>query len=115
MRITCKITNENFDITIPEYKEKVKLYGNEDNLQKFYIQEKFVNLIQRGFSIEKIAELYNLNISDPKSYKDVIKFHKNTNTISSVECSKETHVKSSKGIKSFLTMFERELIAASAS
>lgn len=114
MRITCHITSEVFDITLPEYKELTKAYGNEDNISKYYIQPKFATLLKKGVSIDKIIELFQLPVEDSKAFKDVVKFHKNTNLMSSVEATKASHLKSDRSIKTFLKNFAKEVEAVTA-
>lgn len=111
MRITCHLTNETFDVTLPEYKDLTKQYGNEENLQNFYIQHRFADLLRKGLSVDKIIELHQLQIPDVKKLKEVVKFHKKTDIVSSIEVVKASHTKSDRMIKSFLKSFAKTIEA----
>lgn len=107
VRITCHITNETFDITLPEHRELSKQYGSEENLQKYYVQHRFSELFKNGFSLDKVKELFQLELEETKELKEIVRFHKKTEIVSSIEASKTSHIKSDRSIKTFLRSFAK--------
>lgn len=82
-KITCNLTGKTIQIYEDYYEKKIKQYGNEENLLKYYIQNKIINLIKTGHSFEHIASLFNFKY-DPEQtsfYDELTNFHKGSHFI----------------------------------
>lgn len=82
-KITCNLTGKTIQIYEDYYNKKIKQYGSEENLLKYYVQNKIINLIKTGHSFEHIAELFNFNYDSNQIsfYKELTDFHKGSHFI----------------------------------
>ena len=80
-RITCLITGKSYTYSQDYYNKKVKDYVDEDNLKKYFITQKAKTYLNKGYSIQEIRNILNVNEDElPGSYSPVlvelIEFHK---------------------------------------
>lgn len=77
-KLTCNLTGKSTSLSPENYEKNVKLYGSEENLKKFYIQQKFIKLLNKGNSLEAIANTFGLNLDPAKAdfYKELVDFHR---------------------------------------
>lgn len=59
-KIKCNLTGKVLQINEDYYNKKIAQYEGEENLQKYYIQNKIIALIKKGYSIESIAQLFRI-------------------------------------------------------
>lgn len=93
VKLVCNLTNTSMGIYEDYYNKKVEQYGNEDNLKKYYIQNKIIRMIRKGTSIEDLAKLFNFELDESKKsyYSELIDFHtKNNSSILKVQPKKES-------------------------
>ena len=80
-RITCLITGKSYTYSQDYYDKKVKDYVDEDNLKKYFITQKAKNYLNKGYSIQEIRNILNVNDEDlpgvdSQEVVDLIEFHK---------------------------------------
>ena len=80
-RITCLITGKSYTYSLDYYNKKVSDYVDEDNLKKYFITQKAKTYLNKGYSIQEIRNILNVNENDlPGSDSDqiveLIEFHK---------------------------------------
>ena len=106
IKLTCNLTGETLSIAPDYYQKKIKQYGSEDNLLKFYLQSKIIKMIQRGHTLEALANSFGFNLDSEKEeyYKELIEFHKQgTMPIKLTQPeTKVSFLKTDKGVKDFL-------------
>jgi hypothetical protein len=80
-KVTCAITGKSFVFNKDYYNKKVEEYGSEENLRKYFIVKKAKMLLARGYAIEEIRNMIEIDkdnilpLSDAKLIT-VIQFHK---------------------------------------
>lgn len=76
-KIKCNLTGYEMQIYEDYYDKKVKQYGSEENLLKYYIQNKIINLIKAGHDFDYIAKLFNFEYKKENEpfYKELRKFY----------------------------------------
>ena len=80
-KVTCLITGKNYTYGQDYYEKKVADYVDEDNLKKYFITQKAKNYLNKGYSIQEIRNILNVNeddVPDPDSsvITELIEFHK---------------------------------------
>ena len=80
-KVTCSITGKNYTYGQDYYEKKVADYVDEDNLKKYFITQKAKNYLNKGYSIQEIRNILNVNendVPDPDSSEiaELIEFHK---------------------------------------
>ena len=80
-KVTCLITGKNYTYGQDYYEKKVIDYIDEDNLKKYFITQKAKNYLNKGYSIQEIRNILNVNeddVPDPDSsvIAELIEFHK---------------------------------------
>ena len=80
-KITCLITGKSYTYGQDYYDKKTKDYIDEDNLKKYFITQKAKNYLNKGFSIQEIRNILNVNEEglpgvDSQEGIDLIEFHK---------------------------------------
>jgi len=80
-RITCSITGKSYIYGQDYYDKKTKDYIDEDNLKKYFITQKAKNYLNKGYSIQEIRNILNVNeenlpTADSHVLVELIEFHK---------------------------------------
>lgn len=83
IKLVCNLTGVAMSIDEDYYAKKVKQYENEDNLKKFYIQNKIITMIKKGRSIEDLAALFGFSVDSEKIeyYNELVAFHNKDNSM----------------------------------
>lgn len=83
IKLVCNLTGVAMSIDEDYYAKKVKQYESEDNLKKFYIQNKIITMIKKGRSIEDLAALFGFAVDPEKIeyYNELVAFHNKDNSI----------------------------------
>lgn len=81
IKIVCNLTGMKMGIYEDYYNKKIQQYGSEENLKKYYIQNKIITMIRRGRSIEDLAALFGFKLDESKRdyYNELIEFHNKDN------------------------------------
>ena len=80
-KIQCIVTGKTYTFAEDYYNKKVEEYVDEDNLQKYFIVRKAKGYLERGYSVQEVRNILNVECSDlpePDSQpiRDLIQFHK---------------------------------------
>ena len=80
-KITCLITGKSYTYGQDYYDKKTKDYIDEDNLKKYFITQKAKNYLNKGYSIQEIRNILNVDNEDlpgvdSQEVADLIEFHK---------------------------------------
>ena len=80
-KVTCLITGKNYTYGQDYYEKKVTDYVDEDNLKKYFITQKAKNYLNKGYSIQEIRNILNVDDedlpdADSQDICDLIEFHK---------------------------------------
>ena len=80
-KVTCLITGKNYTYGQDYYEKKVVDYIDEDNLKKYFITQKAKNYLNKGYSIQEIRNILNVDEDDLPSadsgvIAELIEFHK---------------------------------------
>ena len=80
-KVTCLITGKNYTYGQDYYEKKVIDYIDEDNLKKYFITQKAKNYLNKGYSIQEIRNILNVNeddlpSADSEAIAELIEFHK---------------------------------------
>ena len=80
-KITCSITGKSYTYGQDYYHKKSKDYIDEDNLKKYFITQKAKNYLNKGYSIQEIRNILNVNEKevpgvDSDQVVELIEFHK---------------------------------------
>lgn len=83
IKLVCNLTGVSMSIDEDYYAKKVKQYESEDNLKKFYIQNKIITMIKKGRSIEDLAALFGFAVDSEKIgyYNELVAFHNKDNSM----------------------------------
>lgn len=83
IKLVCNLTGVAMSIDEDYYAKKVKQYESEDNLKKFYIQNKIITMIKKGRSIEDLAVLFGFAVDSEKIeyYNELVAFHNKDNSM----------------------------------
>lgn len=86
-KVKCQITGKGYSLNSDNYTSKIEEYVDEENLKKFFITKKAKTFLERGYSVQEIRNILNVDAADlfdPESQemKELIEFHKvKNNTI----------------------------------
>ena len=80
-KITCLITGKSYTFGQDYFDKKVKEYVDKDNLKKYFITKKAKNYLNKGYSIQEIRNILNVDDEDlpdvdSQDIQDLIEFHK---------------------------------------
>ena len=80
-RITCLITGKSYTYGQDYYDKKIKDYVDEVNLKKYFITQKAKTYLNKGYSIQEIRNILNVEESnlpaaDSELLMELIEFHK---------------------------------------
>ena len=80
-KITCLITGKSYTYGQDYYNKKISDYIDETNLKKYFITQKAKNYLNKGYSIQEIRNILNVNAddlpeSDSPQIAELIEFHK---------------------------------------
>ena len=80
-KVTCLITGKNYTYGQDYFDKKVVDYIDEDNLKKYFITQKAKNYLNKGYSIQEIRNILNVNEddlpgADSEAIAELIEFHK---------------------------------------
>jgi len=80
-RITCTITGKSYTYGQDYYDKKVKDYVDRNNLKKYFITQKAKTYLNKGYSIQEIRNILNVNAdelpdADSQEIAELIEFHK---------------------------------------
>jgi len=80
-KVTCLITGKNYTYGQDYFDKKVIDYIDEDNLKKYFITQKAKNYLNKGYSIQEIRNILNVNEdelpgADSEAIAELIEFHK---------------------------------------
>ena len=80
-RITCLITGKSYTYSQDYYNKKVTDYIDEANLKKYFITQKAKTYLNKGYSIQEIRNILNVNeeslpAADSEQVVELIQFHK---------------------------------------
>ena len=80
-KITCLITGKSYTYGQDYYDKKIKDYVDEDNLKKYFITQKAKSYLNKGYSIQEIRNIlnvdeFNLPSADSQELVELIEFHK---------------------------------------
>ena len=109
VKLVCNLTGETLSIAPDYYEKKIKQYGSEEELKKYYLQSKIIKMIQRGHTLEALADSFGFVLDPAKEdyYKELIDFHKQGITpikLNQAE-TKVSFLKTDEGVKDFLHRF----------
>lgn len=109
INLVCNLTGDKISIYEDYYSKKIKQYGSEENLKKFYISYKIITLLRRGYSLESIANSsgFTLDESKVEYYNELVKFHKSNNALAFVKDkdAKVSFLKTDPKVKEFIKRF----------
>ena len=79
-KIRCQITGKPYTFSADYYAAKVEEYIDEENLKKYFITKKSKTYLERGYSIQEIRNILNVDetsLFDPESreMRELIEFH----------------------------------------
>ena len=80
-KITCSITGKSYTYGQDYYDKKTKDYIDEDNLKKYFITQKAKNYLNKGYSVQEIRNILNVEDTelpscDSEVMVELIEFHK---------------------------------------
>lgn len=104
VKITCNLTGKTMSIYEDYYAKKVAQYDGEENLKKFYIQNKIINLIKTGHNIQDIANLLSFSINKDKVdyYAELVEFHRDKSLSAVIKESKTTFIETDSDVSDFI-------------
>lgn len=103
-KIKCNLTGKILQIYEDYYDKKVIQYGGEENLQKYYIQNKIITLIKSGHSIDSIAQLFGFQLHKESNeyYNELIEFHRGKSLSAVIKESTTTFMETDPLVKNFI-------------
>lgn len=103
-KIKCNLTGKILQIYEDYYDKKVIQYDGEENLQKYYIQNKIITLIKSGHSIDSIAQLFGFQLHKENSeyYNELIEFHRGKSLSAVIKDSTTTFMETDPLVKNFI-------------
>lgn len=112
--LTCNLTGDKLSIYPDYYANKVKQYGSEENLKKYYIQHKIITLLRRGYTLESIANSSGFAIDESKLdyYQELVNFHKSNNALVKLKDkdAKVSFLKTDPKVKEFIARFQKVVV-----
>lgn len=103
-KIKCNLTGKVLQIYEDYYDKKVIQYDGEENLQKYYIQNKIITLIKSGHSFDSIAQLFGFQLHKENSeyYNELIEFHRGKSLSAVIKDSTTTFMETDPLVKNFI-------------
>ena len=103
-RIKCNLTGKVLQIYEDYYNKKVIQYDGEENLQKYYIQNKIITLIKSGHSMDSIAQLFGFQIykENTEYYNELIEFHRGKSLSAVIKDSSTSFMETDPLVKNFI-------------
>lgn len=103
-KIKCNLTGKVLQIYEDYYDKKVIQYDGEENLQKYYIQNKIITLIKSGHSIDSIAQLFGFQLHKENNeyYNELIEFHRGKSLSAVIKDSTTTFMETDPLVKNFI-------------
>lgn len=101
IKLKCNLTGYEMQIYEDYYVKKVKQYKSEENLKKYYIQNKIIGLIKAGHPFEYIANLLNFEYKKENEsfYKELREFH---STNFGENTTKSSFIETDDNVKNFI-------------
>lgn len=83
VKITCNLSGYSQGIQRDYYKKKIDQYGSEENLLKFYVQNKIIGMINKGYKLLDISKLLGFELDESKEeyYNELTDFHTKNNKL----------------------------------
>lgn len=106
IKIKCNLTGDVLSVNEENYAKKVKQYGSEDTLTKFYIKNKIIKLLNKGHGLQDISVLLGFTLDENKKdyYEELVKYHYNGTLIPKSHTeSKTTFIETHPKVKEFIT------------
>ena len=105
IKITCNLTGKTMSIYEDYYDKKVLQYEGEENLKKFYIQNKIISLIKGGHNIEDIANSmgFTINKDNSEYYNELINFHRGKSLTAIVKDTQSSFMETDPDVSEFIT------------
>lgn len=78
--VTCKISGKTFNFATEYFQKRVEEYSNKDTLEKYYVTKKVKSFIIRGYSVQEIRNILNIEGNDllpvdSQEIKDIMIYH----------------------------------------
>ena len=86
-KVRCQVSGKGYNLNSDNYASKIEEYKEEDNLKKYFITNKVKTFLERGYSVQEIRNILNVDTTDlfdseSKEIEELIEFHKiRNNTI----------------------------------
>lgn len=85
IQLMCNLTGAKSTVKTDtqSYKNKIKQFGSEDNLKKYYVQAKIAKEISNGKQLSSIAESFGFTLDESKEdyYKELVKYYKKSGLV----------------------------------
>ena len=83
-KVQCLISGISYPVSKTYYSKKIEEYGDEDTLVRYFASKKVKSLIQRGYSVNEIRNILNVDSSelpgsDSQSIIDIVTYHSSRN------------------------------------
>lgn len=80
VQLVCNLTGAKSTVKsdTKSYQDKLKQFGSEDNLKKYYVQSKIAKELANGKQLSSIAESFGFALDESKEeyYKELVKYYK---------------------------------------
>ena len=103
-KLVCNLSGETSSISSDNYEKKIKQFGSEENLKKYYVKSTYLKMLQKGNSLEAVASSCGFQLDPAKEeyYKELLDYYKtDKNQVNAVE-SKVSFLKTDEKVKEFL-------------
>ena len=79
--VNCLITGTSFTCTPAYFNKKIEDYGGIENLKSFFVTKKVKALIERGYSVQEIRNILDVDTSElqdanSQQIKDIMTYYK---------------------------------------
>jgi hypothetical protein len=80
-KVKCQVSGKSYSLNSDNYANKIEEYKEEDNLKKYFITKKVKAFLERGYSIQEIRNILNVDTtdlfsSDSQEMRELFEFHK---------------------------------------
>lgn len=87
-KIICQVTGKTYNFAVDYYNTRVEEYGGEANIKKYFVTKKVKALLDRGYSIQEIRNILNVEdvdiiASDSNDMLELVEFHRSKNNTAS--------------------------------
>lgn len=84
-KIRCLVTGNQYTFGKDYFANKIKEYGDEESLRKFFITKKAKTYLNKGYSVQEIRNILNVKEDDlpgddSHAIKELIDFHRVRNS-----------------------------------